>query len=100
MTSDAVNDPREPFRAEFLRVARQRHARVLAYVARLNTDETAWHGAAAELHVLWGEAAMLAFDQIARYSEAARAAAKHGDRRGLEAMLSRLQASIEMEGPS
>ncbi|MBI5478746.1 MAG: response regulator [Deltaproteobacteria bacterium] len=91
MTRGATNaDVRDRFLPRFLDIARQRQRRAGVLLARRRGGP-----AAAELHALAGEAAMLDLGEIADAARAAKAAARRGDLEGCLRDLHSLAQQVE-----
>jgi HPt (histidine-containing phosphotransfer) domain-containing protein len=84
---------RESFRAPFVAMAWQRHARIADLVSRGDVAEL--RSAASELHCLSGEASMLDFKGVAEAARLAEKAAKEGDRDALPELVAKLQVAIK-----
>lgn len=85
---------RESFRAPFLEMAWKRHSRI-AELVRGAAEATELRSAASELHCLSGEAAMLAFSQVADIARDAEVAAKEGNTERVRALVMTLADAIK-----
>lgn len=84
---------RESFRAHFLQIAWQRHARIADFVQR--GDAVELRSAASELHCLSGEASMLDFGAVADLARHAEQAAREGERPRLAELIADLYVAIK-----